>query len=201
MIGFGNVTDNRKEIQAATIADVDMERIRSLCSADAAAIERLDSRLSTEEGTEADLILMCELLARHGEESLSFTLLRANTLSFGDPVYRALRRLHGFRAEEELDQAVFAFQTHFGVRLHSFHPAGDTLWHYLEYFFTSEPMGESINLPDELDRFLTARCEVIFKHDPEGTLAEIGSIEGDLPEESFAVLRYRRGEWTVEQFG
>ena len=193
------MSDNRQEIPPATIASIDMDRIRTQSASDADEIERLDARLDTEDGTDSDLISMCELLVKQGEADVSFSLLRSNVLDMGDEIFRALRRLHGHRTEEEFDAAIFSFQCQFGVKLISVHPSSEPLWHFMEYYFRIDPVDVPVDIPEAIRRFLSTHCEAVFKHEVEGTLADINGLSKDISDDAFVVLRYVQGAWTVEQ--
>src|SRR5882724_2227072 len=103
-------------IPAASIAGVNLDRIREHHPDSAREIERIGRSLVAGTETEHELLQLCELLFRVGEKRKAEELLLPNAKD-GDVLHDLYRRLFGSVAEENYQNALKAFSSDFGVIL------------------------------------------------------------------------------------
>ena len=103
-------------IPAASIAGVDLARIRKDYPAKAPRIEEIGDRLSLGEESNEEFLELCKLLFDVGENSLSEELLIAN-MDSGSPEFDLYQKLFGCNAIREFSLSIEAFESQFRVRL------------------------------------------------------------------------------------
>lgn len=194
------MNDDRHIIPAASIHDVDIERIRTSSPEDAKRVVHLGDLQSTDEGTGETLVELCELLLKHGERDKAAHLLRCNVVDLGDEVYRGLRRLLGFQLDAEFDQALSDFQDRFGLSLVSVNRTG-SVWEFMHYDFRTEPLCVPPDIEPEIGRFLRNECEIEMRYEVGGTTADIGCVSSEVSEQEYLILRYDGSGWRIAEKG
>ena len=177
------------QIPAATIGDIDLSTAAKLSPEDAAEIKRLGGLLDEGRDTIGDLILLCELLNKHGKTSKAEELLRCNIVVNGDEAHKAYVRHYGNTAELALSSAIAEFATQFGVQVHTIDGH-----RFLKVECESRPLKLTDNMEPQVRQFLANECVISFSYDPRGCTADIGAEKAELYH-SYILMRHLNGLW------
>lgn len=169
---------NEEDISAATIDDLDLSGIELSNPAVAMELRRLGALLESPNGTDADLICLCELLLSTGFKEKAEDLLRCNTLETDDAIHHAYIRMFGRSAEERFCAERSAFERQFGVRLEL-----EKLLTPFRMECKTTPLStqKDVVVDTAIHRYLRHPCIVLFDFDPSsGSTADIGCENDDV---------------------
>ena len=194
--------DFEYEIPAASIDDVNLEKIKKTHPAAAKEIAKIGELLNKGEERQDDLLHLGRLLYEVGEVGESEYLLRRNSVEENDVVHQLYLKLHGTTSQDYFMHSIAHFTSQFGVQLTQ-EQRNDFLCHT----YQSIPISVSQNAYPELYEMLCGTCEVSFMYAERHQItADVISTSPerqhpkDFPEAEYAFpLVYQDGQWIHDE--